>query len=82
MDRSPYASFFSQRERDQLAGWIGRFMFRLRALVWNLVTRYADVTVFQFNINSLFTQVLNNATQFAETAGYVSTNTYCLAYQK
>ena len=72
---------YTETQRNDLAQWIGRFIFRLRALVESLTGRYSDATAFQFNTNSLFTQVLNNASVFSETAGYRILSGFCKAYE-
>ena len=64
------------------ASFIGAFNFRLGALVYNLAGRHADTTLFTFDTNFLFTRVLDNPSQFGETATYMNTTNYCEAYEK
>lgn len=64
------------------ASFIGAFNFRLGALVYNLAQRYADTTLFTFDTNFLFTLVLDDPSQFGETAEYLNTTNYCKAYEK
>lgn len=69
-------------DRSAEASFIGAFNFRLGALVYNLAQRHADATLFTFDTNFLFTIVLDNPSQFGETAGYLNTTNYCRAYEK
>ena len=64
------------------AGFIGAFNFRLGALVYSLALRHADTTLFTFDTNFLFTSVLDDPSQFGETAVYLETKSYCKAYEK
>ena len=64
------------------AAFIGAFNFRLGALVYSLAIRHTDTTLFTFDTNFLFTSVLNDPSQFGETAGYLDTTNYCKAYEK
>ena len=82
IDRAPYVLPFSQSQRQDLANWIGRYMFRLRGVIWNFTRRYPEATVFEFDTNLIFRQVLANATQFPETASYTVMDTFCDVYQR
>ena len=64
------------------ASFIGALNFRLSALVYNLALRHVDTTLFTFDMNFLFTRVLDDPSLFGETAGYLNTTNYCTAYEK
>ena len=69
-------------DRSAEAAFIGAFNFRLGALVYSLALRHVDTTLFTFDTNFLFTSVLDDPSQFGETAGYLDTTKYCPAYEK
>ena len=82
VDRSPGTLERSSIEQSAEASFIGAFNFRLGALVYSLISRHADTTLFTFDTNFLFTRVLDDPSQFGETAGYLNTTNYCSAYEK
>ena len=51
-------------------------------MISDLSNQYPDATFFSFDTNFLFTLTLDNPSQFAETANYHNTTTYCSAYSK
>lgn len=59
---------------------ISEFNSRLTKMTQNMTT-YPDSTVFLFDANGLFNQVLQNPTSFTQTAGYRNTTGYCVAYE-
>ncbi|KAL6721295.1 hypothetical protein ACLMJK_000397 [Lecanora helva] len=81
VDRSPGTIEQGPASQAAEAGYLGRFNFRLGALVHNLGVRHSDTTSFLFDTNFLFTRVLDDPTQFAETAGLRNTTEYCVAYE-
>lgn len=80
VDRTPGSLDLSSSDRAYEAGYVGAFNFRLGALVYNLALRHPDTTVFSFDTNYLFTRVIDDPSQFQETAGYRNTTDYCEAY--
>ena len=82
IDRSPGTLTRSSTDQFDEASFIGAFNFRLGALVYNLALRHTDTTLFTFDTNFLFTRVLDDPSQFGETAGYLNTTNYCEAYEK
>ncbi|CAF9906955.1 hypothetical protein IMSHALPRED_005402 [Imshaugia aleurites] len=82
VDRSPGTLEMGSIDQSAEASFIGAFNFRLGALVYNLALRHADTTLFTFDTNFLFTNVLDDPSQFGETAGYQNTTNYCKAYEK
>ena len=72
----------SSMDRSAEASFIGSFNFRLGALVYNLALRHLDTTLFTFDMNFLFTSVLDDPSQFGETAEYLNTTNYCATYEK
>ena len=82
IDRAPYMFPFSQSQRNDLARWIASYIFRLHSLIWNFTRRYADVTAFEFDTNSLFLRVLADPSQFPETSGCRVVTDFCLAYER
>ncbi|KAF6218614.1 hypothetical protein HO133_005965 [Letharia lupina] len=81
VDRSPGTLEMGSIDQSAEASFIGAFNFRLGALVYNLALRHADTTLFTFDTNFLFTRVLDDPSQFGETAGYLNTTNYCAAYE-
>ncbi|KAI4205274.1 MAG: hypothetical protein LQ350_000596 [Teloschistes chrysophthalmus] len=82
IDRSPGSLARDAATQARLAGYIGEFNFRLILLVYNLAVHYPDTTVWLFDTNWLFTQLLNNGpASFRETATYVNVTDYCTVYQ-
>ncbi|KAL2855952.1 hypothetical protein BJY01DRAFT_231388 [Aspergillus pseudoustus] len=53
---------------------------RLESLQSDIEGAYQDATVFYLDINTLFNQVIDDPTQFEQTAGYKNTTAYCEAY--
>ena len=82
MDRTPKALQDSDPQREALAGWIGRFLFRLQLVAYYFIRRHPESSLFQFNTNYLFRQVLDNPARFPETAGLLNTTAYCVAYER
>ena len=80
VDRAPLFSSLNATMRANVAGWIGRFNYRLSSVTYFLSQRYPDATPFYFETNFLFTLVLDDPTRFPETAGYRNSTTYCEAY--
>lgn len=80
IDRTPGSRILSPANRTAEAGYIGRFNFRHGALAWSLAGKHPDTTVFQLDTNYLFTRVIEDPTQFPETAGYRNTTNDCAAY--
>ena len=80
VDRAPIYFSLTDTMRADVAGWIGRFNYRLSSLAYYLSQRYPDATPSYFDTNFLFTLVLDDSTRFPETAGYRKTTTYCEAY--
>jgi len=60
---------------------IADFNDRLAAMAYNLAYTYADTTVFQFDTNRVFNQVLTYPASYPQTALYLNTTTYCVAYE-
>ncbi|KAL9137736.1 MAG: hypothetical protein Q9175_001045 [Cornicularia normoerica] len=81
VDRSPGTHETGSIDQSAEASFIGSFNFRLGALVYNLALRHADTTLFTFDTNFLFTRVLDDPSQFGETAEYLNTTNYCAAYE-
>lgn len=82
VDRSPGTLEMGTIDQSVEASFIGAFNFRLGAFVDNLALRHLDTTLFTFDTNFLFTKVLDDPSQFGETAGYLNTTGYCAAYGK
>jgi len=61
---------------------VADFNLRVANLAKNLSTTYADTTVYQFDTNSLFTEVLDDPASHPQTAGYKNTTNYCVSYEK
>ena len=80
VDRSPGSIEQGPAVQAVKAGAIGRYNFRLGALVYNLGLRHPDTTSFLFDTNFLFTRVLDDPGQFMETADLRNTTDYCEAY--
>jgi len=57
------------------------FNSKLASLATNLMARHRDATVFVFDANKLFSQVLANPDSYSQTAIYKNTTTYCAAYE-
>ena len=57
------------------------FNDRLAAMAYNLMYAYEDTTVFQFDTNRVFSQVLAYPASYPQTAGYKNTTTFCTAYE-
>ena len=80
VDRTPGSLILSPADRGLLAGYIGEFNFRLGLLVYYLGLRHPDTTSVYYDTNWLFTRVIDNPAQFAETSGYRNTTNDCAAY--
>lgn len=82
VDRSPGTLEMDSIDQSAEASFVGAFNFRLGALLYNLALRHADTTLFTFDTNFLFTAVLDDPSQFGETAEYLNTTNYCKTYEK
>jgi phospholipase/lecithinase/hemolysin len=55
-------------------------------LITNMATEvkasFDDVNVFTYDTNTLFTEVLDNPASFPQTALYLNTTNFCVAYEK
>ncbi|KAI4131089.1 MAG: hypothetical protein LQ338_001410 [Usnochroma carphineum] len=78
IDRGPYMT-----RPDALVEGpdINDFNYRMALLFNNFTSTHTDVTVFLFNTNSLFSQVLDNPSVFPQTAIYKNTTGSCKAYE-
>lgn len=61
---------------------ISKFNDGIMSLATNLATTHKDTTVFYFDTNTLFNQVLDDPKRFPETSGYKNVTNYCVAYEK
>jgi len=81
VDRAPLTtaqgSTTEQHERADIAA----FNLKIAALATNLSRTYADTTVFMFDANAIFTEILDDVTSYSQTAGIKNTTAYCTAYQ-
>lgn len=55
---------------------------RLETMARNLTSAYDEVTLFFFDTNLLFQQVINDPSSYPETKGLTNVTEYCPAYQK
>lgn len=82
VDRTPGSLALSDGDRESLAGYIGRFNWRLGLLIYYLRERHLDTSVFYLDTNWLLTRVIDNPAQFAETSAYRNTAQFCAAYEQ
>ena len=61
---------------------IEAFNAGVTAIAANLSATYSDATVFEFDTNALFTDVLGDVDLYPQTSGYQNVTTYCPAYEK
>lgn len=82
VDRSPGTVASGPEYQAAEAAYIAQFNTLLRGLVRGMARRYRDTTCFLFDANFLFTEVIDNAGQFTETAGIKNVTGCCGPYEK
>ena len=82
VNRSPLTTSAGPSASALEASSITAFNAALRTLASTFSAAHADATVFLYDTNGLFTAVLDDPRHFPETAGYVNTTAYCVAYMK
>ncbi|KAI9881537.1 MAG: hypothetical protein M1830_000100 [Pleopsidium flavum] len=82
IDRSPGTTVQGASPEQVEAADVGDFNSRVANMARNLSTTYLDTTVYQFDTNLLYTQILDNPASHTQTAGYKNTTSYCASYQE
>ncbi|KAL9623896.1 MAG: hypothetical protein Q9160_001888 [Pyrenula sp. 1 TL-2023] len=82
VDRSPLTTQQGGDGAALEAADIADFNGRIQGLASGLAKDEPDTAVFLFDDHTLFGNVLDDPSQFPETALYKDTETYCAAYQK
>lgn len=82
VDRSPGTIQEGSVYQGAEAAYIAAFNVQLRALVHGMGLRHPDATSFLFDANSLFAEVLDDPSQFTETAGIMNVTACCQSYEK
>lgn len=82
VDRSPLTQSSGADAQAEEKADIAAWNDGVAALASNLKSNHTDVNVFTVDVNTLFTQILDNPASFPQTALYQNTTTYCVAYEK
>lgn len=80
VDQAPLTAANGASAQQQEASDIADFNSRIAQLA-STVASYADATVFTYDTNALFSQVLQNPAAYPQTAGLKNTTSYCAAYE-
>ncbi|MCJ1241910.1 hypothetical protein MMC14_009916 [Varicellaria rhodocarpa] len=78
---SPGTTVNGQDTVDLEGADIEDFNQHIANLATNLSATYPDATVFQFNTNTIFSQILEDPTSYPQTADIANTTGYCVAYE-
>ncbi|MCJ1307704.1 hypothetical protein MMC25_001352 [Agyrium rufum] len=78
---SPGTTIYGQGAINSEGADIEAFNLGIERLATNLSIAYPDTTVFQFDTNAVFSQVLDEPSSYPETALYKNTTAYCVAYE-
>lgn len=82
VDRSPLTTSQGAASMAEEAADIAAFNADIATMAAALKSSHADVNVFTYDTNALFSEVLDNPASFPQTSGYKNTTTYCVAYEK
>ncbi|KAI4283444.1 MAG: hypothetical protein L6R38_002166 [Xanthoria sp. 2 TBL-2021] len=78
LDRAPGKV---QRDRDLEANDVNDFNYRIRELFKAFTSAHDDISALLFDLNSLYSQVIDNPATFPQTANLKNTTGLCKAYE-
>ena len=81
VERSPGTIMQGPSVQNAEGADIEAFNLGIQRLATNLSVTYNDTTVFHFDANAIFSQVLDDPSSYPQTALYRNTTGYCAAYQ-